>query len=230
MKKLLLWLMSTKLYSWAMTHLVWRLRMTNMYTTFTGDLYHAGYAKLSPGCFILSVDYKKAANLVIDGKFSHAAFCVSKGVKYMLEPIGGHLQPHTSHPAEIVEQVHTGFHRTWFFDMCKEADRVAIFTCLDWDDDHKKRMIDFANRFEGSGYDIHFQLGIAALYCSELVYQADKLAGGKLSADLTDLAGLGRLYISPDGLALAANAKCLWDSAGVLTGLTGPQIEARKLL
>jgi len=53
-------------------------------------------------------------------------------------------------------------------------------------------------------------MGVKALYCSELVYQSD--FERRLDVNLEDLAGLGRKYISPDGLYKAKNVRVVWDS------------------
>jgi hypothetical protein len=232
-RKFMLWLMQTRLYAYLMNHVVWRLRLSNYYTSFTGAQYHSGYEKLQPGMFILCVDNHKLVNAVVDGTFSHAALCVAKGTKYLIEPNRGAMNALATYPPEIVELVHEGYNKAHFFDVCKESDRVAIFDCRDWSADHKASMVDSAKLFENCSYDIHFTLGVEALYCSELIYQCDLEAGGganKLQVSLADLAGLGRPYISPDGLAKALNSICVWDSANELTGLTGAEIKARGLL
>ena len=51
---------------------------------------------------------------------------------------------------------------------------------------------------EGASYDIQFEFGIEALYCSELIYHADEER--RLDVDLSDVANLGRKYLSPTGL------------------------------
>jgi len=158
-----------------------------------GIKYHEGYKKLLPGDIIVTNDRKKLTSLLIPGEFSHAALCISKDQKW-----------------EVSEMTHTDYTKSAFFDICKESDRVVILRCDVWKKSYVLEVIKKCKGFVGAKYDQEFELGVEALYCSELVYMADfkKL----LDVNLDDLAGLGRLYLSPDGLFKAKNVKIIWDS------------------
>lgn len=210
----LVWLTNTKAYAYLMKRVIPYIRFTTYYTSLRGDKYQAGYAILQPGHFVLTVDKKKLTTLLIPGTFSHAAFCVAKKSSSLL--------------SEIVEMTHTDYTKSWFFDLCKEADRVAIFTLLDKDDEYISKMIFTAKQLEGTPYDITFTLGVKALSCSELIYFID--FEKRMQASLEDIHGLNRPYITPDGLAKAARVLCVWDSDNELAGLTGAQIEQMKLV
>lgn len=213
MKPILIWLMHSRPYKWLILQVIPFIRFTLYYTSLRGESYHHGYAWLRPGDFILAVDKKKMTSFLVPGVFTHAALCVGRRDK-----VEGF---------EVVEMTHHNFTRSDFFDVCKESDRVAIFTCTDWEGEYRQAVIAAAWSMQDAVYDVEFTLGVEALYCSELVYQADQKAGGKLQCDLTDIHGLGRPYISPNGLATAKNVVCLWDSDGEYSALKGPEIERR---
>jgi hypothetical protein len=214
---LILWLMSTRVYAWALEHVIPYIRFTTYYTSLRGSKYHAGYNVLQPADIITTVDRKKLTSLLIPGEMCHAALCVG------LRKLGW--------PYEVVEMTHTNYTKSDFFDICKESDRVVILRCKDWVGSYRDAVIEAALSFEGAHYDSAFDLGIQSLYCSELDYQADRRAAEKLreaprlQVDLADLAGLGRPYISPDGLLFAKNVVCVWDSDGKWLGMSGPEIE-----
>lgn len=228
--------METRLYRLILLKCVPFIRFTTYYTSLRGNKYHEGYRLLRPGCILLTVDRRKLTSVLIPGTMSHAALCVFK------------RPPHDAlmgvDAYEVAEMTHENYTRSDFFDICKEADRVVILQCLDWDDDYVARVIDACLGFKDAKYDVEFELGVKSLYCSELVYEADKTADywarggddatfdtdqkyGRLQVDLSDVAGLGRPYISPDGLLFAKNVRCVWDSDGFWQGLMGPQIEER---
>ena len=193
-KKLLVWLMNTEFFEWLLKNVIPYIRFTTYYTSLRGAKYHEGYDKLKPGHIILTIDKKKLTSLLIPGSFAHAALCLSKsGPDY-----------------EIAEMTHTDYTKSYFFDICKEADRVVILECLDWDHRYVRAVIDKCLEFEDAVYDVKFGFGVKALYCSELVYQSD--FERRLDVNLEDLAGLGREYISPDGLYKAKNVRVVWDS------------------
>lgn len=228
--------MQTNLYRQILLKCVPFIRFTTYYTSMRGKQYHDGYKFLRPGQIILTVDKKKLTSLLIPGQMTHAALCVFKRAPYD--------QLLSVNAFEVAEMTHSDFTRSDFFDICKESDRVVLMQCLDWDHDYTRRVIDACLGFQGATYDVEFDLGVKALYCSELIYQADwhadhaerwykmhleeLLGGGKfgrLQVDLSDLAGLGREYLSPDGLLFAKNVRCVWDSEGKWQGLLGPEIE-----
>ncbi len=196
-RKFLVWLMNTRFFEWMCIKVIPYIRFTTYYTSLRGARYHEGYEKLKPGHILLTIDKKKLTSLLIPGTFAHAALCLAKANG------GGY---------EVAEMTHTNYTKSYFFDICKEADRVVILECVDWDEDYIQAVIAKCLEFEDAVYDVKFHLGVKALYCSELVYQSD--LEGRLDVNLDDLAGLGRLYISPDGLFKAKNVRVVWDSEG----------------
>ena len=237
MKKLILWFMSTKLYSYLILKVIPFVRFSMYYTDFRGDKYHEGYACLKEGCMIGTIDYKKLTGILIPkvtgGILSHAAYCVAKRDPKEYDTLYATVNPVDGHGSglEVAEMTHLHYTFSDFFDICKESDRVIIFRCLDWDELFIKRMTKRILSFRISKYDPAFKLDgspLEFLYCSEMIYQADRLENGgekpRISADVTDLMGLGRPYISPDGLLTADNVLVVWDSKGEFTGMTGNQV------
>ena len=194
MRRILVWLMNTKFYAWLLKHVIPYIRFTTYYTSLRGAKYQAGYAKLRAGHILLTIDRKKLTSLLIPGGFAHAALCLNKKA-------GSY---------EIAEMTHTDYTKSYFFDICKEADRVVILKCTDWDAEYTKKVVEYCRTFEDAVYDVQFNFGIKALYCSELIWHAD--FDHRLDVNLEDLAGLGREYISPTGLFNAKNVKVVWDS------------------
>lgn len=186
--------MQSSFFSWLMIHVVPYIRFTTYYTSFRGYQYLIGYELLEPGDIILTTDKLKLTSFLIPGEFSHAALCVNKD----------------GHNFEIVEMTHENFHKTWFFDVCKESTRLVILRS-------KKKLnrskiiqvIKKALSFERSIYDLQFGLGVKALYCSELIYHAYKKF---IKFDLTDVESLGRNYISPGGIYDSDDLKLVFDS------------------
>lgn len=185
--------MNLELYSWFLKHVVPYVRFTLYYTSLRGTKYHAGYRVLKAGDIILTTDKKKLTTILIGGEWAHAALCVGVGTQF-----------------EIAEMTHTDYTKSHFFDVCKEADRVIILRCQDFDDAYVEKVVEKCLSFEGAKYDQKFELGVKALYCSELVYESD--FERRLKVDLSDLAGLGREYISPTGLRYAENCFVVFDS------------------
>ncbi len=203
MRRLLVWLMNTRAYGWLLKHVIPYIRFTTYYTSLRGAKYKTGYAKLQAGHIILTIDKKKLTSMLIPGGFAHAALCVSN--------LSAPERPAAS-PGdyEVAEMTHTDYTKSYFFDICKESDRVVLLECLDWDDHYTQEVIAKCQEFEDATYDVKFGFGVKALYCSELVYHAD--FEHRLQVNLEDLAGLGREYISPTGLFNAKNVKVVWDS------------------
>lgn len=185
--------MQTKSYSWLLAKIIPFIRWSMYYTSFRGSEYHKAYELLQPGDYLVSIDNKKLTTLLIGGEWTHAAMCVSKDKQF-----------------EVAEMTHKGFTKSTLFDFCKESDRIAIYRCNDFDADYTSLVVEVCKSFEGVSYDDQFAIGVKALYCSELVYMSD--FEGRLEVSLEDLAGLGRPYISPTGLAKASNAVCIYDS------------------
>lgn len=190
--------MQSKLYSWLLIKIIPFIRFTTYYPSIRGATYHRGYEFLYPGDIILTRDDKKLTTALIGGEFSHAALCVG---------YGNRMKP----GYEVAEMTHHGYTRSFFFDICKEADRVCIIRCVNWDKDYKKKVIENCLNCEDAKYDTEFSLSnIKAFYCSELIWHCD--SEKRLQVDLSDLAGLGREYLSPTGLYKAKNIQVIWDS------------------
>lgn len=192
-KSALLWLMSTKIYSWLLLKIIPFIRITTYYASIRGWKYKRGYAQLQPGDILLCIDRKKLTTFLVPGEFTHACLCVDVGSEW-----------------EISEMTHSGYTKSTFFDVCKESDRVVILRCSGFDAEYLPFVLQRCRQFDGAEYDVEFKFGIKALYCSELVYLSD--FEKRLGASEEDLAHLGRPYISPTGLYEAKNVAVVWDS------------------
>lgn len=192
-RRSMLGLMQSKIYNDVLLDIIPYIRFTTYYPEFSGIQYHSGYHFLKPGHIILTVDEQKLTTKLIGGEFSHAALCVSKDNVW-----------------EFSEMTHENYRKSTFFEICKESTRVVIINCNDWDEEYKKEVIKKCKSLRGAKYDTGFDLGIKALYCSELVYQSD--FERRMKVNLEDLAGLGREYLSPTGILAGKNMSLVWDS------------------
>lgn len=227
--------METSVFDFIILKIMPFIRFSVYYTGFRGDKYHEGYFHLQPGMMIGTIDYKKATGLLIPkvtgGILSHIAYCHSKrdpeipDLDYLtINPTEGH-----GDGLEVVEMTHMDFTFSDFFDICKESERVIIFDCVDWDEVYKKKMSRLCLEYRNHKYEAGFRLDHPGfLYCSGLVYEMDLKANGgvvgRLDCSLDDLMGLGRPYISPDGILCSKNVKVVWDSKKELIGMTGKQV------
>ena len=194
--KTVLWLMESSLYRWVLRKIIPYVRFSFYYTSMRGERYLQGYSFLRPGDIILSRDNWKLSSFLIPGDLVHAALCVGKSGD--------------GTPFEVAEMVGTGYRKSEFYDICHEADRVVILRCKDWDDEYVPRVVEDCLSFEGSDYDIKFELGIKTLYCSELIVASDPEK--RLQVSYADSVGMGRPYISPMGIYAAKNIDIIWDS------------------
>ena len=176
------WLMTTWIYHYLLKHVIPYIRISTYYTTMRGKTYHQVYSVIQPGDIILSVDNKKLTTFLIGGEFSHAAVCVSKDKQW-----------------EVSEMTHTDYTKSCVSDLCYEATRVVVLRPTSFSPEYKKAFIEKTKSFDGVPYDNMFELGVEALSCSELVYEAD--FERKLELNLEDVLGLGELYISPTGIS-----------------------------
>lgn len=192
-RRFMLWLMSTSAYSYVLKHIIPYIRFTTYYTSLRGWKYHLLYGFLEPGDIILTIDRKKLTSLLIPGEFTHAAFCVSKDGEW-----------------EVSEMTHNDYTKSCFFDICKESDRVVILGVKDVTYADIVEAIKKCKNFQDAEYDYVFGLGVKALYCSELCFES--WGNEKLKANLEDLVGLGREYISPTGLFKAKGVYLKIDS------------------
>ena len=201
LKAALVCFMQTKLYAWILLRLLPNIRFSTSYSRMTGRQYAALYDTLEPGDIILAINYHNLTGFLIPkitgGEVSHAALCVSKG----------------GQDYEVAEMQASGYTKAMFYDVCRNADRVIVGHCTDWDAAYKKLVVERCLTFEGVPYDIQFTLGIKSLACSELVYEAD--FERRLKCSLEDTAGLGRPYISPEGIRRSENFVVKADSSSM---------------
>ena len=192
-RKFLFWFSTTSLYYFLMMKVLPYIRFTTYYTSMKGTSYHKMYSLLRPGHIILSRDKKKLTTLLIPGEFPHASFCISKNKNW-----------------EVSEMTHHDYTKSTFPDICFQADRVVIIECEDFDPHYIAKMVEKCKSFADTKYDVQFQLGVEALFCSEMVYESD--FEKRLDVSLEDIAGLGTPYISPTGLYRAKNVKVIYDT------------------
>ena len=192
-RKAILMLFESPIYKWLILKVFPYVRFTCYYTSFRGWKYHRGYDLLMPGDIILTNDKWKLTSFLVPGEWTHAALCISKDGNF-----------------EIAEMTHTNFTRSTFFDLCRESTRVMILRCRDWDLPYLFKVIAECLTFAEAEYDIRFEEGPTALYCSELVVASDPEK--RLQVSMEDVLGLGMLYISPTGISKAKNVDIIWDS------------------
>lgn len=197
-KQALLKLMQSKPYEYLLLHVFPRIRFSTQYAKLEGWQFQRAYEILQPGDIVLTFDGARLPSILVskltDGHFSHATLCIGKGCQY-----------------EIAEMIHVGYQEVTFYDICKEADRIAIIRC--WDFDYRyinNILIPTCRNFKGTPYDTLFLYGVKTLYCSELPISADKEK--RLIYNDSDLAGLGRRYAAPDDLYHILNGGPVYDS------------------
>lgn len=196
-KKLIIWLMKTKLYKWIVLKLIPKLKYPTIHTKLNGQTYNLFYEILKPGDVLLSKNKWSMSSLLVPGDFSHAAFCVSKDGKN-----------------EIIEAVAQGVRTVTFYDFYKDCSDIAILRGSGelFTPGYIARMCHKAIYFYNNrtGYDYMFEFGVDALYCSELIAHID--FDQKFGFSYMDLAGLGRYYISPTGILHGKNIEVIVDS------------------
>lgn len=193
MKKLLVWFSNTKIYSEIVLKIIPFIRFSLYYTSLRGNVYKEAYKLIKKGDIIVAKDDKKLTALLIGGEWTHASLFMGKDNDY-----------------EVAEMTHHHYTKSDFFDVAKESTAFAIFRCTDFDAEYIDKMIDKCKTFENAKYDVGFELGVKALYCSELIYQSDYER--RLKVNLDDLHALGRKYISPTGLSKGLNLELVYDS------------------
>lgn len=134
--------------------------------------------KMKPGDVLLSKSSGHLTNVLIGGTYSHAALVISTD--------------------KIAEMTANGFDIVDVDKFCKQSTRICLLRLNPEDEAYGQLMAKKAMEFSSAEYDLDFTLGIESLYCSELCYQSD--FEHRFRCDLTDLAGIGRPYISPVGL------------------------------
>ena len=187
------WFMGLATYHWLARVILPRVRWRIHEPRLKLEVYGKGQKYLRAGDIIVSRKTGYLGSALTPGYWKHAALIVED-----------------SSAPYIAEMTAKGFGLVRFDEVC-HADRVAVIRCDDWNDDYCKKVVRRCLSFEGLTYDTMFTLGVASLYCSELVYEAD--FEHRLLVDLSDLHGLGKQYISPQNIAEAANVFVVWDSA-----------------
>lgn len=139
---------------------------------------------MQAGDIILSKSKYRLTNILIGGNFSHAALVVG--------------------PDRIAEMSAKDFDVVNVDHFCEGCSSIMLLRLKNLSGEYGERMAKRCMSFDNALYDLGFSLGVEALYCSELVYQSDYEK--RLQCDLSDLVGMGREYISPDGLSVAAGA------------------------
>jgi len=193
-QKILKKIVSSEIYRKVLAEVIPYIRFSTAHNDICGSKYQHGYSRLRPGQILLSVDRQKLTTMLIPGEFSHAAFCVAKG---------------DSGRFEIAEMTHKDYTESYFYDLCREADRIVLLECVAFDDEYVHQMIGRCLSYRGTPYDVEFDLSDDSLYCCELVYQSD--FERRLDVSLEDT-GIGYKYLSPDGLYRAGNVRVVWDS------------------
>lgn len=156
---------------------------------------------MQPGDVMLSKSSYAFTNWIIGGKFSHAAV-----VTHLPDNLhGGFL---------IAEMTNKDFDLVTVNEFCEGCTRIALLRLNDLSGLYGRLMSDKALSLSASRYDVEFTLGITSLYCSELAYQSD--FERRMQADLSDLVGLDRPYLSPDGIYDAKGLYALyeWQDSG----------------
>jgi len=189
-KRLLVSMMKTDTYSWAVLNVVPKIRFSTGLTKVAGWQFQLLHELMEPSDILLTIDNNNLAGKMItrltNGRVAHAAQCISKGGEW-----------------ETSEMTQAGYTQTTLFDVCKHADRVILATCADWDETYKRAVVQKNLSFSGSKYDTKFSLDVKFLACSELIYHSD--FEHRLQVDLADIAKIGQPYISPEGILQAKN-------------------------
>lgn len=110
----------------------------------------------------------------------------------------------------VIEAVAEGVVKTTLEEFISRSEGVILCYGYKWDKEYRNNIANIANTFIGIGYDRKFKFGTEALYCSELVFESD--IEGRCSYDSSDLAGIGRDYISPIGIVEAVGMTRIYDS------------------
>ncbi len=182
--KLILWLMKSRAYRFFLKYIIPNLT----FFTATGPNYYFKERvreRMKPGDVLLSKSSGHLTNVLIGGTYSHAALVVG--------------------PNRIAEMTANGFDIVDVDKFCKQSTRICLQRLKNEDDNYGTLMSGKALEFTNAEYDLDFTLGVETLYCSELCYQSD--FEKRFNCDLTDLAGIGRPYISPVGLYEARGLK-----------------------
>lgn len=191
--KFLIWLMSTKLYRFFLRYILPNIKFLHAPGP-NWDAKQKLRELMQPGDIMISKDTYALTNLIIGGKFSHGSVVTGKDT----------IAQMTANDFDVVDV-------NEFSEGCT---RIALLRIKDLDGGYGEKVSLFAMTLSDRRYDVRFTLGVEALYCSELCYQSDY--EHRMEADLTDLVGMGRPYISPDGLYDAHGLEIIyeWNDSG----------------
>jgi hypothetical protein len=152
---------------------------------------------MKPGDFLISKARYNFTNLIIGGKFSHGSV-----VTNLKEGRDGNA-------LLIAEMTANDFDLVGVDHFAHGTTRIALMRFKDYDPEYGEKVSNFCMTLSDRRYDARFNLGVEALYCSELCYQADY--EGRMKADLSDLVGMGRPYLSPDGIYCAPGLEVVYE-------------------
>lgn len=182
--KFLLWLMGTRFYRFLLKYVIPQIQFFSA----TGPSYsfkESMRRTMRAGDVVLTKSSFHLTNLLIGGRFSHAAIVVG--------------------PDKIAEMTSNDFDVRSVDEFSKHCTKISLLRLHTNDQAYATQMAINAMSFSDRDYDYRFTLGVDALYCSELIYQSD--TEKRLQCDLTDLVGMGTQYISPAGLYDAKGLK-----------------------
>lgn len=191
----------TKLWKWFVLDFMRITSINHFFVRHSGKEFYHAYNLLRPGDIILTSDSLSLSSFAIPGEWSHAGICVGKGMEW-----------------EISEMLTTGYAKSHFYDIFTRAEKIKIIRCFGWSSDYVRKVINNVKSYSAAEYDYTFGINnnkdvagtdIPFLYCSEMIWEAD--VARLLNVNLEDVAGLGRPYLSPDGLANSKNVITVWE-------------------
>jgi hypothetical protein len=186
--KFLLWLMSTKAYKFLLKYVIPKIQIIHASgpSWFVRERFKE---RLKPGDMLVSKRKYYLTNLLIGGKYSHGAVALDRD--------------------QIAEMCASDFEVVDVKKFCEGTTSIAILRFKNYDDEYGQKVAEKALSFAQAKYDTEFKLGVEALYCSELNYLSD--FEHRMQADLTDLIGAGRPYISPMGVYTAKGLEIVYE-------------------
>jgi len=186
--RFLVWLMSTRFYRFLLKYVIPEIQF-----------FHApgpGYFVkenirlfMLPGDILLSKSNLMLTNLLIGGKYSHAAIVLEKD--------------------KIAEMSANGFDVKNVNDFSKKTTRIALLRYKNTSNNYGEAVAKKAMEIKSADYDYCFDLSNNLFYCSELVYYADFENRGMY--DLSDLVGVGKPYLSPVGVYEAKGLRIVYE-------------------
>ena len=195
--KFLIWFMQTWIYKQLATHVFPHLRFPAWAVKgckdLTGRQFRLLHNAMQNGDWIFTVEYRylssRSVMKITGGEVSHCLQCVQK-----------------DHPTwELGEMTHDNYTKNTLANVWRKADRIIIVDKASWSPSYRKEMAFKNMTYVNAKYDLGFDIdengktpGVPFLACSELLYHSDFKR--TVPVDLKDYAGIGRPYISPQGL------------------------------